>query len=114
MTHRLPVGIGSALILGLCLGVTGCAPAPAAAPATAPISVMVSNPVERDVTDYADFTARIAAVHSVDVRVAGRRLPGQAHFKEGALVKAGRSPLRARSPAVSGGAGPGQGQGPPG
>ena len=67
-THRFRLGIGSALVLGLCLGVTGCARAPAAAPAAAPISVTVSYPVERDVTDYADFTARIAAVNSVDVQ----------------------------------------------
>jgi RND family efflux transporter MFP subunit len=89
MTHRLCLGIGPALVLGLCLGVTGCARAPAAAPAAAPLSVMVSNPVERDVTDYADFTARIAAVNSVDVRALVSGYLEKLNFKEGALVKQG-------------------------
>jgi RND family efflux transporter MFP subunit len=89
MTHRLCLGIGPALVLGLCLGATGCARAPAAAPAAAPISVMVSNAVERDVTDYADFTARIAAVKSVDVRALVSGYLDKLNFKEGALVKQG-------------------------
>jgi RND family efflux transporter MFP subunit len=88
MTHRLPLGIGSALILGLCLGVAGCARAPAAAP-SAPISVTVSYPVERDVTEHADFTARIAAVNSVDVRSLVSGYLDKLNFKEGALVKQG-------------------------
>src|SRR3954466_10019026 len=89
MTHRLPLGIGPALILGLCFGATGCARAPAAAPAAGPVSVTVSYPVERDVTDYTEFTARITAVQSVDIR---SRVTGYLHkmaFKEGSEVKAG-------------------------
>jgi RND family efflux transporter MFP subunit len=87
--HPFRLGIGAALVLGLCFGVTGCAEAPAGAPAAAPISVTVSYPVERDVTDYADFTARITAVQSVDIR---SRVTGYLHkmaFKEGSEVKAG-------------------------
>lgn len=57
-----------ALLLGLCLGLAGCAPAPSGPPAAAPMTVAVSYPVERDVTDYADFTARTTAVDSVEVR----------------------------------------------
>ena len=88
-THLLRLGIGATLVLGLCLGVTGCARAPAAAPAAAPISVTVSYPVERDVTDYADFTARIAAVDSVEVRAHVWGYLDKVNFKEGALVKKG-------------------------
>jgi RND family efflux transporter MFP subunit len=87
--HRLRVGIGAALVLGSCLGATGCARAPAAAPAAAPTPVTVSHPVEREVTDYADFTARIAAVDSVDVRALVGGYLNKLNFKEGALVKKG-------------------------
>src|SRR5437879_5830254 len=86
-TYRSPVRIGSALVLGFCLGLTGCARAPSGAPAAAPISVTVSYPVARYVTDYADFTARIAAVDSVEVRAHVWGYLDKVNFKEGALVK---------------------------
>jgi multidrug efflux system membrane fusion protein len=61
---------------------TSVAPSP-------PLVVPVSQPVQREVTDFVDFTGRINAVQSVDVRprVTGylKRMP----FKEGAEVKAG-------------------------
>src|SRR5947209_12224881 len=63
--------IGPALVLGCCLGLAACSLAPAEAPAPAPPAVMVSAPIERDVTDYADFTARTAAVEAVGVRARG-------------------------------------------
>jgi RND family efflux transporter MFP subunit len=89
MSHRLALGIGAPLVLGLCLGATGCARAPAEAPATEPVSVPVSHPVERDVTDYAEFTARISAVDSVEVRAHVWGYLEKVPFKEGALVKKG-------------------------
>src|SRR5437870_4222438 len=89
MKHRLPLRIGSALVLGFCLGLTGCARAPSEAPTAAPIPVTVSYPVERYVTDYADFTARIAAVDSVEVRAHVWGYLDKVNFKEGALVKKG-------------------------
>jgi RND family efflux transporter MFP subunit len=89
MKYRSAVGIGSALVLGLCLGLTGCARAPSEAPPAAPVAVPVSYPVERDVTDYADFTARIAAVDSVEVRPHVWGYLVKVHFKEGALVHQG-------------------------
>jgi RND family efflux transporter MFP subunit len=81
--------IGRALVLGFCLGLAACTRAPSEAPAPAPISVMLSYPVERDVTDYADFTARVAAVDSVEVRAHVWGYLEKVHFKEGALVKKG-------------------------
>ena len=54
-----------------------------------PISVTVSYPVEREVTDYADFTARTAAVDSVEVRARVWGYLKKVNFKEGALVKKG-------------------------
>src|SRR5690242_1458878 len=89
MTYRLPLGVGSALVLGICLGATGCARGPAEAPAAGPVSVPVSHPVERYVTDYADFTARTAAVDSVEVRAHVWGYLEKVHFKEGVLVKKG-------------------------
>jgi RND family efflux transporter MFP subunit len=53
------------------------------------MTVTVSYPVERDVTDYADFTARIAAVDSVEVRAHVWGYLKKVNFKEGALVKKG-------------------------
>ncbi|HEV3078443.1 MAG TPA: efflux RND transporter periplasmic adaptor subunit [Gemmataceae bacterium] len=81
--------IGSTLVLGFCLGLTGCARAPSEAPAAAPLPVTVSYLVERYVTDYADFTARIAAVDSVQVRSHVWGYLNKVNFKEGALVKKG-------------------------
>src|SRR5260370_29662311 len=89
MTQRLLLGIGSALVLGLCLGATGCTRGPAEAPTPEAVSVPVSHPVEREVTDYADFTARIAAVDSVDVKAHVWGYLDKVNFKEGDLVKKG-------------------------
>ena len=89
MTYRLPLGIGSVLFLGLCLGTAGCTRGPTEAPAAEPVSVPVSYPVAREVTDYADFTARIAAVDSVDVKAHVWGYLQKVHFKEGDLVKKG-------------------------
>src|SRR5713101_3380791 len=86
MKSRSPLRIGSALVLGFCIGLTGCARAPSEAPTAAPITVTVSYPVERDITDYADFTARIAAVDSVEVRAHVWGYLEKVNFKEGALV----------------------------
>jgi RND family efflux transporter MFP subunit len=89
MRYALTFLASSALILGSCLGLTGCARAPSGAPTAAPVPVTISYPVERDVTDYADFTARIAAVDSVEVRAHVWGYLDKVNFKEGALVKKG-------------------------
>jgi RND family efflux transporter MFP subunit len=89
MKYRSPLRIRSALLLGFSLAVAGCARAPSAAPPAAPVTVVVSYPVQRDVTDYADFTARIAAVDSVEVRTHSWGYLDKVNFKEGALVKKG-------------------------
>jgi RND family efflux transporter MFP subunit len=80
---------GAALVLGLCLGLTGCARAPSEAPPATPPSVTVSYAVEREVTDHADFTARTAAVDSVELRARVSGYLDRVNFKEGALVKKG-------------------------
>src|SRR5437868_15291749 len=75
------------LLLALGIGLAGCATAPSEAPEAAPTPVTVSRPVERDVTDYADFTGRTAAVDSVEVRARVWGYLDKVNFKEGALVK---------------------------
>src|SRR5262245_48749670 len=77
------------LVLGFCLGLAGCAPAPSGAPGAAPTPVTVSYPVEREVTDYADFTGRTAAVDSVELRAPVWGYLDKVNFKEGALVQKG-------------------------
>jgi RND family efflux transporter MFP subunit len=77
------------LLPGLCLFLAGCARGPAVAPEGAPAPVNVSHPVERNVTDHADFTGRTAAVDSVEVRARVLGYLDKVHFKEGALVKQG-------------------------
>jgi RND family efflux transporter MFP subunit len=51
--------------------------------------VTVSRPVEREVTDYADYTARTAAVDSVELRARVSGYLDKVNFKEGALVQKG-------------------------
>jgi RND family efflux transporter MFP subunit len=80
---------GAALVLGCSLGLAGCARRPSEAPTPAPPPVSVSYPVEREVTDHADFTARTAAVDSVEVRAHVWGYLDKVNFKEGALVKKG-------------------------
>src|SRR5947209_5212178 len=76
------------LILGSCLALAGCGRRSMEQPAVA-IPVSVSYPVEREVTDHADFTARTAAVDSVEVRAHVWGYLQKVNFKEGALVKKG-------------------------
>src|SRR5262245_25592967 len=79
----------SALVLGFCLALAGCARAPSEVPAAAPTPVTVSYLLERKVNDYADFTGRTAAVDSVEVRARVWGYLDKVNFKEGTLVKQG-------------------------
>src|SRR5262245_58957873 len=77
------------LVLGFCVVLAGCGGGPSRAPATPPTPVTVSRPVERYVPDYAHYTARTAAVDSVEVRARVWGYLNKVNFKEGALVKKG-------------------------
>jgi multidrug efflux system membrane fusion protein len=76
------------LMLGVVV-IAGCNRSAAPPSVTAPATVAVSYPVERSVTDYADFTGRTAAVDSVEVRARVDGYLDAVKFKEGALVKKG-------------------------
>jgi RND family efflux transporter MFP subunit len=89
MKDSSPARVVFALVLGLPIGLAGCARGPSGNSETAPTPVTVSYPVERDVTDYADFTARTAAVDSVEVRAHVWGYLDKVNFKEGDLAKKG-------------------------
>jgi RND family efflux transporter MFP subunit len=76
-------------MLTLCVALAGCARAPSGPPPAAPTPVTVSHPVEREVTDAAEFTARTAAVDSVEVRAHVWGYLQKVNFKEGDIVKQG-------------------------
>jgi multidrug efflux system membrane fusion protein len=79
--------VGLGLFLGSCLGLTGCSGTPEEAPGKAPLTVTVSNPLEREVTDYQDYTGRTAAVDSVQVQARVTGYLEQIYFREGAEVR---------------------------
>lgn len=81
--------IGMALILVAGLGHLGCSKPPAAVVAPAPAEVLVSFPVEREVAEYADFTGRLEAVRSVEVRARVGGHLDRVHFQDGDEVKEG-------------------------
>jgi membrane fusion protein, multidrug efflux system len=81
--------LGATLFTGFGLGLAGCARPAMMAPPPAAIPVSVSYPVDRDVTDYVDFTGRTVAVDSVEVRARVWGYLDKVNFKEGALVKKG-------------------------
>jgi RND family efflux transporter MFP subunit len=89
MTRQILLGLGGVLVLGLSLGAAGCARPTAGVPTTEPARATVSYPVEQYVTDSAEFTGRIAAVDSVDVKAHVWGYLQKVNFKEGALVKNG-------------------------
>src|SRR5260370_974269 len=76
-------------VLGFCLGLWGCARPPAELVETAPTTVMVSYPIEQDVTDHEDAVSRTAAVNSVEVRARVTGYLEAVNFTEGGLVKTG-------------------------
>src|SRR6201997_2415070 len=77
------------LFFGSCIGVAGCSLAQEGAPAQGPPTVTVSLPLEREVTDYQDYTGRTAAVDTVQVQARVTGYLDKIYFKEGAEVAEG-------------------------
>jgi RND family efflux transporter MFP subunit len=77
------------LFLGSCLSVTGCSASPNDGSGKRAPTVTVSYPLEREVTDYQDYTGRTAAVDSVQVQARVLGYLDKIHFKEGAEVDEG-------------------------
>jgi RND family efflux transporter MFP subunit len=77
----------SSLLMGLALAVAGCSKPGAADMAFPPPAVTVSLPLEREVTNYQDFTGRTAAITTVQVRARVTGYLDKVKFREGELVK---------------------------
>jgi len=67
----------------------GCGRSDADTPTAGPAVVTVSQPVEREVTDFAHFTGRTAAVESVDVRARVSGYVQDVTYQAGQEVKQG-------------------------
>jgi RND family efflux transporter MFP subunit len=80
---------GSALMLASIFAMAGCAPATLATSIPAPIPIEVSHPVQREVTNFLDFTGRTEAVELVEVRARVGGFLDKVNFKDGALVNKG-------------------------
>ncbi len=79
----------SVLVVTFCLALAGCKREPPALAATPPPVVMVSPLVEREITDYYEYTARTAAVEAVEVRARVSGYLVKVNFRDGAVVKKG-------------------------
>jgi multidrug efflux system membrane fusion protein len=77
------------LTFSLLVTMMGCRGKPAPIAPSHPPVIPVSKPIEREVTDYADFTGRTAAVQSVDIKPRATGYIVEIPFKEGAEVKNG-------------------------
>jgi len=67
----------------------GCSRKPPAAADTSPPAVSVSQPLQREVTDYVDFVGRTEAPLSLEVRARVSGYLVKMPFQEGSVVKAG-------------------------
>ncbi len=76
------------VLAGLALLLVGC-DRPQAAPAPAPPKVTVSRPVVREVIEWDEYTGRLVAVESVEVRARVSGYLQSIHFTDGAIVKKG-------------------------
>jgi RND family efflux transporter MFP subunit len=90
-TARLPLA-GLGLFLGACLALVGCSHAPEGAGGKGPPTVTVSYPLQREVTDYQDYTGRTAAVDSVQVQARVTGYLDKIYFREGAEVRGDARP----------------------
>jgi multidrug efflux system membrane fusion protein len=68
---------------------SACQQQQAAAPPPPPTKVTVSQPVVREVTEWDEYTGRIEAVESVEVRARVSGYLQSVHFTDGAIVKKG-------------------------
>jgi multidrug efflux system membrane fusion protein len=75
-------------LLGICLAVSGCKKAPPSQQ-QGPLPVNVAIAVEKEVTEWDEFTGRIEAVESVDIHARVSGYIQSVNFKAGALVEKG-------------------------
>jgi RND family efflux transporter MFP subunit len=73
------------------LGLSAVACAKKAPPPAGPATVTVSQPLQKDVTDWDDFLGRFEAVDSVDIRPRVSGYLTEIGFKDGEVVKKGQT-----------------------
>src|SRR6059036_2916178 len=78
----------TAVLLGLLIYSSGCKP-PEAGPALEKPSVGVAKPIVREIVDWDEYTGRLAAVESVDVRARVGGYLDAIEFKDGQIVSKG-------------------------
>ncbi len=81
------IALGSGL--WICAAAAGCSRQGGAAPPGGPPPVTISEPIRRDVTDYAEYPGRTAAVDMVQVRARVSGYLQKINFQDGSEVKEG-------------------------
>src|ERR1700730_9553447 len=79
----------SAFLLVIADLLIGCDGKPAASSAPAPPPVTVAQPLQKEITEWDEYTGRFAAVASVEVRARVSGFIDSLHFKDGQVVKQG-------------------------
>jgi membrane fusion protein, multidrug efflux system len=77
------------VLAGLCLFLTACPQQQAATPPPPPPKVTVSQPLLREIVEWDEYTGRLEAVESVEVRARVSGYLQSVHFTDGAVVKNG-------------------------
>ncbi len=85
---RIQILVACAL-LGVAGGAGGCNRAPPEPAAPPPPEVDVAKPIVREVTEWDEYTGRLAAIDTVEVRPRVSGYLESVHFKEGQIVKKG-------------------------
>jgi RND family efflux transporter MFP subunit len=85
--RRLFAGISVALLAAVLAA--GCNHAPPAGQDKKAVEVVATTPITGEVADYEDFTGRLEALMTVDIRARATGFVMTAPFKEGDLVKEG-------------------------
>src|SRR5262249_31002578 len=78
-----------ALLLGAAVILAGCSSSPPPPPPVVP-TVTVSYPIQRKITDYAEYPGRTAAVDTVQVRARVSGYLDKINFKDGSEVEQGQ------------------------
>ena len=77
-------------LIGLIFLITACTqPSAPTSSSPPPPKVTISQPVARDVTEWEEYTGRLEAVQSVEVRARVKGYLQSIHFKDGSVVKKG-------------------------
>jgi RND family efflux transporter MFP subunit len=79
--------VGLGLVAGAIVGLSGCSPANSPGGEKQPLKITVSYPIQRQVTDYAEYTGRTASPDSVQVRARVSGYLEKIAFTEGLEVK---------------------------